>query len=277
MNRRAADAGAGQQLRKAKASRERKRDIQADETGTVVAAKQAASAEKRTGSAAEHATELGAQPLQTPQACANPDTEDKRHQVLKRILAAHETWFDVQRDYEYAGFSFPGYAEFHSHGEQYVLVKRAKLWEVDTHEYLFFVLEDLLDAKQAQAWIDFVCTKGLEKVDPVPNHMSSAVTLVVLCNRCTPEAAKLFRSTRKRKNYMLGVRGWADVRLAIVQVDVEALKPIITNGAAKPMRVTLEANAQLAKAQPDNAQLDKAQPAKAQPVDAQPAQKEKAK
>ena len=56
--------------------------------------------------------------------------QDEKQLVLKRILAAHEAFFDVHRDYEFAGRSFPGFAEFHSFGEQYVLVKRAKLWEV---------------------------------------------------------------------------------------------------------------------------------------------------
>ena len=46
--------------------------------------------------------------------------------------------------------TFPGYAEFHSYGKKYVLVKSAKLWEVDTHEYLFFVLADALDETQVR-------------------------------------------------------------------------------------------------------------------------------
>ena len=70
---------------------------------------------------------------------------EERELVLERLLASHETWFDVYRDYEFGGRVFPGYAEFHSHGEQYVLVKRAKLWEVDAFEYLFFALADDLD------------------------------------------------------------------------------------------------------------------------------------
>ena len=35
--------------------------------------------------------------------------KDEKHLVLKRILAAHEQWFDVRRGYEYAGRTFPGY------------------------------------------------------------------------------------------------------------------------------------------------------------------------
>ena len=61
-----------------------------------------------------------------------------RGEVIERLLAAHEAWFDVDRDHRFAGRTFPGYAEFHSCASQYVLVKRAKLWEAASHEHLFF-------------------------------------------------------------------------------------------------------------------------------------------
>lgn len=61
-----------------------------------------------------------------------------RGEVIERLLAAHEAWFDVERDHDFAGRTFPGYAEFHSSASQYVLVKRAKLWEAASHEHLFF-------------------------------------------------------------------------------------------------------------------------------------------
>ena len=104
--------------------------------------------------------------------------------MLKRILAAHEQWFDVRRGYEYAGRIFPGYAEFHSYGEKYVLVKSAKLWEVDTHEYLFFVLADALDETQVRDLVSFMEHDGLKKVVPKPNHMSSAISLVIVADSC---------------------------------------------------------------------------------------------
>lgn len=115
--------------------------------------------------------------------------------VLKRILAAHEQWFDVRRGYEYAGRTFPGYAEFHSYGEKYVLVKSAKLWEVDTHEYLFFVLADALDETQVRDLVSFMEHDGLKKVVPKPNHMSSAISLVIVA---IPAPRKRRRRCAKR-------------------------------------------------------------------------------
>lgn len=165
--------------------------------------------------------------------------KDDKHLVLKRILAAHEQWFDVRRGYEYAGRTFPGYAEFHSCGEKYVLVKSAKLWEVDTHEYLFFVLADALDETQVRDLVSFMEHDGLKKVVPKPNHMSSAISLVIVADSCTQEAAKAVRKTRFRKNFALGIRGWADLRVAAADLSANR---VITNAAGKQLKTTLEAN-----------------------------------
>lgn len=61
---------------------------------------------------------------------------ERAHVALERLLAAHEACFDVEHDYSFAGRDFAGYAELHSSASQYVLVKRAKLWETTSHEYL---------------------------------------------------------------------------------------------------------------------------------------------
>ena len=52
-------------------------------------------------------------------------TVASRQRVLARLLMAHEMWFDVEKNVEVEGCRFPSYAEYHSHGEQYALVKRA--------------------------------------------------------------------------------------------------------------------------------------------------------
>ena len=78
--------------------------------------------------------------------------------IVKRLVAAHEAWYDVFTDYEFAGRTFDAYCEFHSHGEKYVLVKRAKLWEVNAHEYLFIDALDHLDAGTLDSYVEFMET-----------------------------------------------------------------------------------------------------------------------
>lgn len=166
----------------------------------------------------------------------NEADDTARLQVLNRILAAHEGYFDVQRDYEYAGKLFQGYGEFHSHGQKYVLVKRATLWEVDAHEHVFLSTVEHLDRPWLADAIAFMKTHGLAKAIPQPNHMCTNITLVVVADHADDEVWKLVRSIRFRKNYAWGLRGWSDLRLAVVDLSQNR---VATNPAGKTLAKTL--------------------------------------
>ncbi len=216
--------------------------VQADDKGAAAPAQPVSAVEKAEGAAEkqvaahEESPDLRSTDEQTSEA------KDEKQLFLKRILAAHERWFDVQRGYEYAGRTFPGYAEFHSYGEKYVLVKRAKLWGANTHEYVFFVLTDHLDEAQLNDWVSFMKTEGLAKVDPEQDHMSSAITLAIVADCCDEEVAKCVKKTRFRKNFAFGMRGWADLRLAVACIST---KSVYANSAAKQLKETLQRNLEL--------------------------------
>lgn len=166
--------------------------------------------------------------------CKQPD---EAHRVLDRLLEAHEVWFDVTRNYEYGGQSFEGYAEFHSHGEQYVLVKRAKLWEVDAAEYIFFTQADVLDDALLNSLLGFMKTQAVNKVDPAPNHMKSYISLVIIAEHMEPGVGKRVKKAAFHKTYRFGLRGWAELRLCAI--DLEA-RNVLTNAEGKAMKQALE-------------------------------------
>ena len=96
------------------------------------------------------------------------ETTAKSELVLERLLAAHGAWFDVSRDVSVAGRAFRALAQFHSFGEQYVLVKRVKLWEAEEHEYMLFDVRDHIDAEAARSYVEFMKNEALELVKPEP-------------------------------------------------------------------------------------------------------------
>ena len=165
---------------------------------------------------------------------------DDTHLVLERLLAAHEAFFDVTRDYEYAGVRFGGYAEFHSLGEKYVLVKKAKLWEVAAHEYLFFQTTDMLDEAFFEEYLAFMKEKATLKVEPKPNHMTSYVSLVIVAAQADPAVVRRLKKTKYHKTYKLGLQGWAELRLCVIDL---AGRKVTTNAMGKTMRPLLESNA----------------------------------
>lgn len=162
------------------------------------------------------------------------------HQVVERLLLAHEAWYDVTRDAQVYGRRFAGLAAFHQHGERYVLSRRAKLWGVATHEYVLFDDVDALDAAALSDYLDFMRTRAVELVDPdEPDHMSTNLGLVLVAGRADPEALRLARSTRWRKNYRLGLSGWSDLRVAVVDLSGQGERRVVTNAAGKGMRATI--------------------------------------
>ena len=104
----------------------------------------------------------------------------------------------------FEGRTFPAFAEYHTYGEKYVLVKRAKLWEVNTHDFMFFKCVDELDEAQLAEEISFMQEKALRKVDAGPNHMSSALSLVIIANRTTEAARKLAKKRASTRNTASG-------------------------------------------------------------------------
>lgn len=216
--------------------------VQPDAKGTGEQVEQACSSGNFKRAVAEHVAASDGKPaLRSSDEALK--AQDEKQLVLKRILAAHEAFFDVHRDYEFAGRSFLGFAEFHSFGEQYVLVKRAKLWEANSHEYLFFTYAETFDEAQLDKWVRFMKERGLEKVTSEPNHMSSGLALVVIADNCTEGAKRAVRRVRFRKNFALGFRGWADLRVIVADLSTRC---VYANAAGKQVASTIEANLRLA-------------------------------
>lgn len=155
---------------------------------------------------------------------------------MNALLRAHEAYFDVTDGYSFGGRDFAGYAEFRSHSEQFVLVKRAKLWEADAYEYIFFDTVEHVDS----GWVDeafrFMTNEAIAKVEPDENHMMSFVSLVAIADTVADEAKAKIRKTRFRKSFKFGFRGWADLRMAVIDL---ASMDVVTNGMGKEMKPTL--------------------------------------
>ena len=80
---------------------------------------------------------------------------------------------------------------------------------------------------------------GLSHVKPHKDHMFSNVGLVVLANTISPEAQKLIKKTRFRKNYRLTFYGWTEYQLAAYELSTNCF---FSNPAGSEARKNLERN-----------------------------------
>ena len=106
-------------------------------------------------------------------------------------------------------------------------------------EYLYFHVTDHLTAAELQTQMDLSKQAGMRKVKPHKDHMFSNVGLVILANTIEPEAVKLLKKTRFRKNYKLSFHGWTEYQLAAMEVSTNCF---YANPAGAGARKIMEQN-----------------------------------
>jgi hypothetical protein len=158
---------------------------------------------------------------------------------LERLLNAYSHHYDIQRDITVDGAGFSASAIYFLRDENYLISKRHVLNAVENHEYVYFYLAERLDADTLRRRIDMTMRDGLQKIKPGREHMSSFVTLVILADVIDPEAKRLLKGTRFRKNFRLALHGWMEYRIAAMECSTQSF---LSNPAGREARKTLEMN-----------------------------------
>ena len=160
-------------------------------------------------------------------------------QRLDKLLDAYSHQYDIERNVAVEDCCYPATATYYLRDENYLISRQHVLSAVEQHEYLYFYLTDHLTANDLQTQIDLSKQAGLSNVRPHKEHMFSNVGLVVLANTIEPEAQRLIRRTRFRKNYRLTFHGWTEYQLAAMEVSTNRF---FSNPAGKGVKQILERN-----------------------------------
>ena len=158
---------------------------------------------------------------------------------LNKLLDAYSHSYDIERDVEEEGRLWPATATYFLRDENYLISKQHVLSAVEQHEYLYFHVTDHLTAADLQTQVDLSKRAGLRKVKPHKDHMFSNVGLVILANTIDPEAKKIIKKTRFRKNYRLSLWGWTEYQLAAMEVSANCF---YANPAGAGARNIMEQN-----------------------------------
>ena len=165
--------------------------------------------------------------------------ETAMQERLNKLLDAYSHSYDIERDVEEEGRLWPATATYFLRDENYLISKQHVLSAVEQHEYLYFHVTDHLTVADLEALTDLSIRAGLRKVKPHKDHLFSNVGLVILANTIEPEAQKLIKKTRFRKNYRLSLWGWTDYQLAAMEVSTNCF---YANPAGAGARNIMEQN-----------------------------------
>ena len=85
-------------------------------------------------------------------------------ELTEKLLRAYSAYYNVER--ETPAPPFAAEAVFHSHSEQYFLIKSARLAETESNEYVFFAEEERLDEARLRALAESAWQEGTSRVQP---------------------------------------------------------------------------------------------------------------
>ncbi|MBQ6782234.1 MAG: hypothetical protein IJP62_13575 [Treponema sp.] len=137
--------------------------------------------------------------------------------ALQTLLHSFERYYTVKTDGVVAPFSAE--AEFHSHTEQFFLVRAAHIADIDSNEFVFFAEEGQLTSARlteldAAAW-----QEGLSRVRPCAGHRNSDVTLIVLADKIDDDAFRQIKRLKHSKSYKFTLHGWSNFRALAYEVS----------------------------------------------------------
>ena len=158
--------------------------------------------------------------------------EEKRESVLK----SYTRFYNIKR--EEVEPPFDAEAEFISHNEQYILIKSAKIADMDSNEFVFFKTEERLTSGRLSELENIAWETGLSRVIPGPGHRNSDVTLVIIADSIDEDAFKLAKKIKHSKSYKFTFHGWSNFKLIAIDLSTgrltynrhgQVLKKIINN------------------------------------------------
>lgn len=156
---------------------------------------------------------------------------------LEKLLKSYEYYFDVQRDVEVDGGSFPAAADYHFREENYIATRAHTVYATEQHEYAYFFVTEHLDLATLERQIALSREAGEKKVTPHKEHMFSYVTLVILADVIDEDAKAALARCRHRKNFRLTLQGWMEYHIAAMETSTMSF---LSNPAGKEARKNLE-------------------------------------
>ncbi|MCR5117462.1 MAG: hypothetical protein K6A97_08145 [Lachnospiraceae bacterium] len=152
-------------------------------------------------------------------------------EALEALLPSYRTYYNIIS--ENVTQPFDAEAVFNSHNEQYYLVKKAKVADVDSNEFVFFKTVDVLDKETYEILDKTAWEEGIKRVEPSFGHKNSDVTLVIIADRINVDCFERIKRAHHYTSYCFSLKGYSNFRVVALELK---LKRLACNRRGKELR-----------------------------------------
>lgn len=142
-------------------------------------------------------------------------------EFLSKILNAYKGYYTVTEDNVTAPFD--AQADFKAHGERYMLVKAAKIADIDTNEFVYFKAENQLNSQKLADLAQAAWDAGVGRVEPYYGHKCTDITLIIAAEKVTEDAKQLAKKIKHYKSYKFSIYGYSHFKLAVKELSTNQI------------------------------------------------------
>jgi hypothetical protein len=150
---------------------------------------------------------------------------DKLEAYLKVLEERYKYYYEVERDKEISGLKVDIFAKSSTEHFRQVLTKSIKIDQHYTKEYAAVKGEKgFVDKNKVEEFSQFLIS-SINKLSPSSiNTMSTMLNgVLVTTSGFSEEAVNFAKKFKFSKSFLLGIKGWCDIRLILVDLKGEKL------------------------------------------------------
>ena len=143
--------------------------------------------------------------------------------VKNRLLRS----YDLEENKVLGGREMNLFGAYHLRTERYIATKKAVVYGMENHEYICLFHLTALTEDGLTDYINWIKQNIDDLVNPHREHMSTMVSLVLVCDvQPSEEVLRKVRRVKFHKGYSFGFKGWVDLKLLVYSLEDQSL---ITN------------------------------------------------
>ena len=151
-----------------------------------------------------------------------------REEAMEKILEVYSRWYILKNELTMASSgvdsssnSHPDITLVHSgrmdeEEGQYLMTRRATIWEAESHEYVYFFDVKHLTLTDVEKAVEESYARGMECIVPGPKHRCSYIAAIIVADSADAEAVKYISNFKKRENFKMSLHGWMDQIVGLV-------------------------------------------------------------
>lgn len=151
-----------------------------------------------------------------------------REETMEKILEVYSRWYILHKELTTAsgGVDSSGApnpeitlvqsGRMDEEEGQYLMSRRAMIWEAESHEYVYFFDVGHLTKVDVEKALELSYARGMQCIVPGPKHRCSYIAVVIVADSADVEAINYIKKYRKRENFKMSLHGWMDQMVGLV-------------------------------------------------------------